>query len=101
LRGAFDLDLGKMNFVIEMKLASSLKKTGERDRVSGQTKRYLQDFKKNNFLMLVFGENADRVDRNVISLETEIKMTLNVTFTFLKQNKQHAPNRVDGSARIN
>jgi len=46
LRGAFDLDLGKMNFVIEMKLASSLKKTGERDRASGQAKRYLQDFKK-------------------------------------------------------
>ena len=84
LRGAFDLDLGKMNFVIEMKLASSLKKTGERDRASGQAKRYLQDFKKNNFLMLVIGENADRVDRNVISLETEIKNDFKCYFHFLE-----------------
>jgi hypothetical protein len=84
LRGAFDLDLGKMNFVIEMKLASSLKKTGERDRASGQAKRYLQDFRKNNFLMLVIGENADRVDRNVISLETEIKNDFKCYFHFLE-----------------
>lgn len=84
LRGAFDLDLGKMNFVIEMKLASSLKKTGERDRASGQAKRYLQDFKKNNFLMLVIGENADRADRNVISLETEIKNDYKCYFHFLE-----------------
>jgi hypothetical protein len=84
LRGAFDLDLGKMNFVIEMKLASSLKKTGERDRASGQAKRYLQDFKKCNFLMLVIGENSDRVDRNVISLETEIKNDFKCYFHFLE-----------------
>jgi hypothetical protein len=84
LRGAFDLELGKMNFVIEMKLASSLKKTGERDRASGQAKRYLQDFKKNNFLMLVIGEKADRADRNVISLETEIKNDYKCYFHFLE-----------------
>lgn len=84
LRGAFDLDLGKMNFVIEMKLASSLKKTGERDRASGQAKRYLQDFKKNNFLLLVIGENSDRADRNVISLENEIKNDYKCYFHFLE-----------------
>lgn len=84
LRGAFDLDLGKMNFVIEMKLASSLKKTGERDRASGQAKRYLQDFKKNNFLMLVIGDNLERLDRNVISLEAEIKNDYKCYFHFLE-----------------
>jgi hypothetical protein len=84
LRGAFDLELGKMNFVIEIKLASSLKKTGERDRASGQAKRYLQEFKKNNFLMLVIGENTDKVDRNIISIETEIKNDFKCYFHFLE-----------------
>ena len=86
LRGAFDLELGKMHFVIEIKLAASLKKTSERDRASGQAKRYLQDFKKNNFLMLVIGEMADRADKNVISLEQEIKNDYKCYFHFLEAN---------------
>lgn len=86
LRGAFDLELGKMHFVIEIKLAASLKKTSERDRASGQAKRYLQDFKKNNFLMLVIGEKSDRADKNVISLEQEIKNDYKCYFHFLEAN---------------
>jgi hypothetical protein len=84
LRGAFDLELGKMHFVIELKLAASLKKTGERDRASGQAKRYLQEFKKTNFLMLVIGEKSDKADKNVISLEHEIKNDYKCYFHFLE-----------------
>lgn len=84
LRGAFDLELGKMHFVIELKLAAHLKKTGERDRASGQAKRYLQDFKKNNFLMLVIGHKADKEERNVISLEHEIKNDFKCYYHFLE-----------------
>jgi hypothetical protein len=86
LRGAFDIELGKMNFVIELKLAASLKKTNERDRASGQAKRYLQEFKKNNFLMLVIGNKEDKDDKNIISLETEIKKDFKCYFYFLEVN---------------
>jgi len=87
IKGAFDLELGKMNFVIEIKLASSLiKKSGERDRASGQAKRYLQDFKNTNFLMLVIGEKFQRAEQKVISLEDEIKNDFKCYFHFLEAN---------------
>lgn len=87
IKGAFDLELGKMNFVIEIKLASSLiKKAGERDRASGQAKRYLQDFKNTNFLMLVIGENSERAEQRVLSLEDEIKNDYKCYFHFLEAN---------------
>ena len=84
---AFDLELRKMNFVIEIKLASSLiKKAGERDRASGLAKRYLQDIKNTNFLMLVIGENSERAEQRVFSLEDEIKNDYTCYFHFLEAN---------------
>lgn len=86
LRGLFDLELGNLNFVIEIKLSSSLKKSNEKDRASGQVKRYLQEFKKKNFLMLVIGEKADKSEKNIINLEKEIINDFKCYYFFLEAN---------------
>lgn len=71
-KGLFDIVLGDMSFVIELKLASSLKKTGERQRASGQVKQYITEFNSRNFMFLVAGNKNDKQDKNVKSLESEI-----------------------------
>jgi len=83
-KGLFDIVLGDMMFVIELKLASSLKKTGERQRASGQVKQYITEFNSRNFLFLVAGDKSDKQDKNVKSLEFEILKEFKCYYYYLE-----------------
>lgn len=72
LTGFFDLVIGKMNFVIEIKMSKALLKASKRNEASGQIKQYLKQFRSNNFMLLVFGPAKDKQDKNLIYLENEI-----------------------------
>ncbi len=72
LNGYYDLELGNSEFVIEIKLASQMDSKGNKDRASGQIKRYLTEFKKNTFLLLIIGTDNEKNQKNVIELEKEI-----------------------------
>ena len=83
LKGIFDLEIGNMNYVIEMKLASSAKKTDQRDRAYGQMKRYLDEFKSKNFMLFIAGESSDKQDPNIKSLKKAAEKEFGVNFYFL------------------
>ena len=72
IRGLFDLVLGNMNFVIEIKMAKSIKNSGQRQRASGQIKQYLEEFGNKNLMLLVVGTNDLKQDKNIKSLEKEV-----------------------------
>lgn len=72
IRGLFDLVIGDMNFVIEIKMASSLKNSGQRQRASGQIKQYLEEFGTKNLMLLVLGTSDMKQDKNINSLEKEV-----------------------------
>lgn len=72
IRGLFDLVIGEMNFVIEIKMASSLKSSGQRQRASGQIKQYLEEFGNKNLMLLVLGTSDMKQDKNIKSLEKEV-----------------------------
>jgi len=84
LKGLFDLEIGNIKYVIEMKLASSAKKTDQRDRAYGQMKRYLDEFKSKNFMLLVAGEETDKQDPNIKSLKNAAEKEFGVNFYFLE-----------------
>ncbi|TAE26583.1 MAG: hypothetical protein EAZ92_10455 [Candidatus Kapaibacterium sp.] len=83
LRGAYDLELGDSDFVIEIKLASSLKKTDQKDRASGQIKRYLQEVKSNNFLLLVIGLQNEKKEKNIVDIEKEVVKDFDCYFCYI------------------
>tara|TARA_B100000768_G_C11187648_1_gene335820 strand:- start:118 stop:963 length:846 start_codon:yes stop_codon:yes gene_type:complete len=72
IRGLFDLVVGNMNFVIELKMAKSLKNSGQRQRASGQIKQYLEEFGNKNLMLLVVGSEDLKQDKNIKSLEKEV-----------------------------
>ena len=72
IRGLFDLVVGNMNFVIELKMAKSLKNSGQRQRASGQIKQYLEEFGNKNLMLLVVGTEDLKQDKNIKSLEKEV-----------------------------
>lgn len=72
IRGLFDSVVGEMDFVIEVKLAASLKSSGQRHRASGQIKQYLEEIGSRNFLLLVIGNEEMKQEKNVKSLEKEV-----------------------------
>lgn len=84
LTGAFDIEIGNMTYVIEIKLASSIKGTGQRDRAYGQMKRYLDEFNSKNFMLLIAGENADKQDANLKALKKAAESEFKVHFYFLE-----------------
>jgi hypothetical protein len=83
-KSLFDLVLGDMTFVIEIKLASSLKSMGKSYSASGQIKAYLNEFKKKNFLLLVAGNRTDKQDKNVESLKAEVLNDFKCYFYYLE-----------------
>lgn len=70
--GYFDLVIGNMEFVIEIKMSRALIKSNKRYEASGQIKQYLKQYGSNNFLLLVFGPKEDEEDRNLLSLKNEV-----------------------------
>lgn len=84
-KGIFDLEIGSMNYVIEIKMASSAKKSSERDRADGQMKRYLSEFKKKeNFMMLIAGEKGDLQDHHIRGIKKAAEKDYGVNFYFLE-----------------
>lgn len=84
LTGLFDLMIGNLDFVIEIKMSKSLLKSGERHRASGQIKEYLKQFGSNNFMLLVFGPVKDKQDKNLISLENEVTKEYDCFYHFIE-----------------
>ncbi|MCD4794359.1 MAG: hypothetical protein K8R54_14075 [Bacteroidales bacterium] len=84
LRGLFDLVIGNLDFVIELKLSKSIKNSGARQRASGQIKQYLKEYQSKNFLLLVVGNIDDKQDKNIKSLEKEITKEYKCFYHFLE-----------------
>lgn len=83
LKGIFDLEIGNMSYVIEIKLSSSAKKTGESDRAYGQMKRYLGEFKSKNYMLLIAGDASDKQDSNIKTLKKAAEKEFGVNFYFM------------------
>jgi len=84
LKGIFDLEIGDLTYVIEMKMAVSAKKTDQRDRAYGQMKRYLDEHKSKKFMLLVAGMSADKQDTNIKSLKKAAEEDFGVKFYFME-----------------
>ena len=84
LKGIFDLEIGDLTYVIEIKMADSAKKTDQRDRAYGQMKRYLDEHKSKNFMLLVAGLSEDKQDHNIKSLKKAAEKEFGINFYFLE-----------------
>lgn len=83
LKGIFDLEVGNMSYVIELKLSSAAKKTDQRDRAYGQMKRYLDEFKSKNYMLLIAGDKADKQDDNIKALKKAAEKDFGVNYYFM------------------
>ena len=85
MRGVSDLEIGKMNFLIELKLSSSIiDKSDEHDRTSGQMDRYLEKIEPQKYLLLIVGLTKDEDDWRIDSLEKKAKNKCKCHFRFLE-----------------
>lgn len=75
LRGYFDVEIGDMHYVIEIKKASALKKNSH--EAAGQIRHYLKKhdnkIKPTNFMLLILGENGDLEDKKINDLIEDCK----------------------------
>ena len=83
LTGIFDLEIGNMSYVIELKLSLAAKKTGQRDRAYGQMKRYLDEFKSKNYMLLIAGDKADKQNDNIKALKKAAEKDFGVNYYFM------------------
>lgn len=83
LKGIFDLEIGNMSYVIELKLSSAAKKTAQRDRAYGQMKRYLDEFKSKNYMLLIAGDKADKQNDNIKALKKAAENEFGVNYYFM------------------
>lgn len=83
LKGIFDLEIGDMDYVIEIKLSSSAKKTDQRDRAYGQMKRYLDEFNSKNYMLLIAGDKADKQDYNIKALKKAAEQEFGISYYFM------------------
>lgn len=84
LKGIFDLEIGNMSYVIELKLSSAAKKTDQRDRAYGQMKRYLDEFKSKNYMLLIAGDKADKQNDNIKALKKAAEKEFGVNYYFME-----------------
>jgi len=84
LKGYFDIEIGRFEYIIEIKKASSLT-SGQRDRAVGQISKYLKlsDYKTANFLLLIIGLPEERDSKWVNELERDLKDVPNAKLLFL------------------
>ncbi len=83
-RSYFDLVIGNMNYVIEIKLAKALKKTGQMQKAIGQIDGYIEEVKNNKLILLVIGEKIDRQDRNILYIKNDVENKKDCKFYFLE-----------------
>lgn len=84
LKGIFDLEIGNMSYVMELKLSSAAKKTDQRDRAYGQMKRYLDEFKSKNYMLLIAGDKADKQNSNIKALKKAAEKEFGVNYYFME-----------------
>lgn len=70
-KGTYDIDIGDNDFVIEIKMASSIKSS--KHEASGQIRHYLKGFDPKKFMLLIIGEKSEEDKPNIISLIYECK----------------------------
>ena len=83
-RSYFDLVIGNMNYVIEIKLARALKNTGQMQKAIGQIDGYKNEVKDNNLILLVIGEKMDRQDKNILYIKSDVEIKKECKFYFLE-----------------
>ena len=84
-KGMFDLEIGSMNYLIEIKMARSAKSASERDRCDGQMKRYLSEFKKKeSYMLLIAGEKGDLQHHHINGLRNAAEKDYGVNFYFME-----------------
>lgn len=86
LKGArekVDIDLGNGRFGIELKLAKTLRKSNERNRLLGQIDLYIQrKYSSKNILVVIIGEAKYQQDAVILELQSIITQK-NVGFYFM------------------
>ena len=85
-RSYFDLVIGNMNHVIEIKLARALKSTSQMQKAIGQIGGYKSEIKNNNLILLVIGEISDTQDKNILHIQNYVEKDLSCKFYFLEAN---------------
>lgn len=82
-RSYFDLVIGNMDFVIEIKLSRALKKTAQMQKAIGQIDGYIRELNNNNLILLVIGNQEDRFSRNISYIRDNIENQKNSIFFYL------------------
>jgi hypothetical protein len=83
----YDLIVGdpenNQGYAIELKLASSIvNKSAERDRISGQVKKYIKTLNNNNLVLVIIGPKSDYSSKNIKDLEDEIESDYKCYFIY-------------------
>ena len=80
-----DFDIGRGKVGIEVKLARSLFKTSELQRLVGQMKDYTDDkYNSRNLIILVFGTSEEAKERVYISKIQERVQDIKATYAFIE-----------------
>lgn len=81
----YDLIIGdpenNQGYAIELKLASSIT-SSERDRISGQVKKYIKTLQNNNLILVIIGPKSDYSLRNIKDLEDEVESDFKCFFIY-------------------
>ncbi|MBI2282033.1 MAG: hypothetical protein HYU68_15260 [Bacteroidetes bacterium] len=80
-KGIFDIEIGNGDFVIEIKMASTIKSS--KHGASGQINQYLRNFDPKKFMLLIAGEKNEEEKPHIQSLINECKKDFKCHWDYL------------------